>query len=173
MDFDDGRRIADNRDRRHHTPRDGGERRRDKGWTIRVGIAAGGSFLLLLLGSLVHNRYFPGWPLMNNKLIPNLSNTTALTHYLHRVVAAALLIYLIYLVVLAGRLDIPKGEKKVLVTATVVCVVNVGAGALHVFTMVSSALLVATHLGLAGLVWSLLVAGTTMPLVVRPVPVLR
>ena len=131
-------------------------------WTIRVGIAAIASFLLLMLGSVVHNLYFAGWPLMGNSVLPDLSSTVALAHYVHRLVAVVLLVYLGYLVVVANRVGLPVQERRLIATAGIVYVVNIALGAAHVFTKVSSALLVATHLGLAGLVWALLVAATTM-----------
>ena len=146
----------------------------ERSWTVKVGIAAAGSLLLLILGSLVHNRFFPGWPLMYNTLIPDLSTTTALVHFLHRIVAAVLLFYLLYLVSVANRIDLPKRESQLLKAATLLYVVNVGLGALHVVTMVGSPILVAIHLGVAGTVWALLVAGTTFPLLSRDrVPVLN
>jgi cytochrome c oxidase assembly protein subunit 15 len=135
---------------------------RNRRWQLQVGSAAVASFLLLLLGSLVHNRYFPGWPLMENSLVPDLTSSLAVAHFLHRMLAALLLIYLFYLVAVANRIDLPSMDRRLIRSAAVVYSVNVGLGAAHVFTMVSSAFLVAAHLGLAGLVWSLLVAATTL-----------
>ncbi len=144
-----------------------------RGWTVRVGIAAAASFLLLMLGSLVHNRYFSGWPLMGNTLLPDLPNLTSAAHYLHRLLAGVLLAYLVYLVLKSNKIDIKVGERRLMVAAEAIYLVNVALGAAHVFSMVSSAVLVAAHLGLAAVVWSLLVASTTMSILVERVPATR
>lgn len=137
----------------------------DRVWVLQVGVAAAGSFLLLFLGSLVHNRFFPGWPLMYDTLIPDLSTWPSLVHFLHRLLAAVLMVYLVYLVVRAGKSERPRSERQLVITATAFYAVNVVLGALHVVTMVGEPLLVALHLGVAGTVWALLVAGTTSSLV--------
>ena len=144
-----------------------------RGWTIRVGVAAAASFSLLMLGSVVHNRYFSGWPLMGNTLLPDLPNATSAAHYLHRLLAGILLAYLVYLVYLSKKIDVPARERRLIVTAEAVYLINVALGAAHVFTMVSSAFLVAAHLGLAAIVWSLLVAATTTSILVQPAPLAR
>jgi cytochrome c oxidase assembly protein subunit 15 len=144
-----------------------------RSWTIRVGVAAVASFVLLLLGSAVHNRYFAGWPLMGNTLLPDLANATSVAHYLHRLLAGVLLVYLVYLVLKSKKIDITVGERRLIVAAETIYLVNVALGAAHVFTMVSSAFLVAAHLGLAAIVWSLLIASTTMSILVQRVPVTR
>jgi cytochrome c oxidase assembly protein subunit 15 len=143
---------------------------RRRGWTIRVGVAAAASFLLIILGSVVHNRYFPGWPLMDNTLIPDLSNTMAVVHYLHRLMAGVLLVFLGYLMFVSSQFGIRAGERRLIVTAGTVYLINVALGAAHVFTMVSSAVLVSAHLGLAAAVWSLLVASTTFSILLQRVP---
>lgn len=147
------------------------ERRR--GWTVRVGVAAAASFLLLILGSVVHNRYFPGWPLMDNTVLGDLSNTMAAVHYLHRLMAGVLLAYLVYLVAMSTQFEVPAGERRLILTTGILYLVNVVLGAAHVFTMVDSAFLVAAHLGLAAVVWSLLVAATTIPILTQRVPAAR
>ncbi len=143
---------------------------RHRAWTVGVGAAAGATYLLLIAGSVVHNRYFPGWPLMDNTLVPDLSNTMAAVHYLHRLMAGVLLVYLVYLMVVSSRFEIPAGERRLIMTAGTVYMVNVALGAAHVFTMVSSAFLVAAHLGLAAVVWSLLVASTTFSMISEKLP---
>ena len=146
---------------------------RRRTWTIRVGVAAAASFLLIILGSVVHNRYFPGWPLVDNTVVPDLSNTMAVVHYLHRLMAGVLLAYLVYLMFVSSQFGILAVERRLMVTAGTVYLVNVGLGAAHVFTMVSSAFLVSAHLGLAAAVWSLLVAATTVSILLRRVPIAR
>ncbi len=138
-----------------------------RGWTIRVEVAAAALFLLLMLGSMAHNRYFPGWPLMGNTLLPDLPDLQSVAHYLHRLLAGILLAYLVYLAFSSNKIDVADGERRLIATAGTVYLVNIGLGAAHVFTMVSSAFLVAAHLGLAAIVWSLLVAAATISALVE------
>lgn len=133
---------------------------RDLGWTGLLTLAAAGSYVVLLLGSSVHNIYIPGWPLVRNTIVPDLSSRPFAVHTLHRLAAAAVLIYLVYLAISAGARLRPEFERRLLYIAGVAYVVNVGLGAAHVFTRVGSATLVAGHLALASLVWALLVAAT-------------
>jgi len=134
-------------------------RRESRRWVVLVGVAAGGSFVLLLLGSAVRNLYFPGWPLM---LVPDLSDASTVIHFLHRSLAGVLGVYLIFLTMWAYRIGLSLVERRLAVAASALFLVNVGVGAAHVVTQVSSALLVAMHLALGALVWSVLVAATTM-----------
>lgn len=141
-----------------------------RGWSIRVGTAAVGSLGVLLLGSIVHNQYHEGWPLMGDSLVPDLSNPMVAVHYFHRVLAAVLMAYLVYLVLVAARRGVPADQKRLVSVAALLYAVNVGVGAFHVFTFVGSGGLVAAHLGLAGAVASLLVAATAMPILAEPQP---
>lgn len=140
-------------------------------WTIRVGIAAIASFLLLMLGSVVHNLYFAGWPLMENTPLPDLSSAVRAAHYLHRLMAGILGVYLVYLVIAGKRVGLPVREKRLIAAAGIVFLINIGLGGAHVLTKVNSALLVATHLGMAAVVWSLLVAATTMAALALRAPI--
>ena len=139
-------------------------------WTIRVGVAAAASFLLLILGSLVHNLYFRGWPLMENNPVPDLSSAVRVAHYMHRLLAGILGAYLGYLVIVGNRMGLAVREKRLIAAAGIVYLINIGLGGAHVLTKVSSALLVATHLGMAAVVWSLLVAATTMAILAQRAP---
>lgn len=140
-------------------------------WTIRVGIAAIASFLLLMLGSVVHNLYFAGWPLMENTPLPDLSSAVRAAHYLHRFMAGILGVYLVYLVIVGKRIGLPVREKRLIAAAGIVFLINIGLGGAHVLTKVNSALLVATHLGMAAVVWSLLIAATTMAALALRAPI--
>ena len=66
-----------------------------------------------------------------------LSNRYALLHFTHRLVAGLGFAYLIYLAVRARRLGRP--ERFLLTAAAAALRVNVGLGAVHVFTEVTSA----------------------------------
>lgn len=135
---------------------------RDRVWTAMLVAAAFGSLALLLLGSYVHNLYVSGWPLVANTLTPSLANRFVAVHYLHRVVAAIGLIYLAYLAIAAATRLRPEQERRIVYAAGAAYLLNIGLGAAHVFTRVSSSALVAGHLLLASLVWALLVGATTL-----------
>lgn len=132
----------------------------DRGWTRLLGVAAIGSLALLLLGSYVHDLYISGWPLVGNKLLPNLSNGFVAVHYLHRVVAGVGFFYLGYLAIAVSKRRRPSTERLLIYGAGAAYALNVGLGAAHVFTRVGSSALVAGHLSMASLVWASLVAVT-------------
>ncbi|MEK7251649.1 MAG: COX15/CtaA family protein [Actinomycetota bacterium] len=124
----------------------------DTKWRWMVIAAAATAYGVLLLGSTVHNLYFAGWPLQASELIPDLSNRYALLHFTHRLVAGLGFAYLVYLAVRARRIGRP--ERLLLTTSAAAFAVNVGLGAVHVFTEVSSAAVVALHLLFATVAWA-------------------
>lgn len=130
---------------------------RDDGrWVGQLTVGAGLSLAVLLVGSYVHNLYFGGWPLMGGAIVPDLSNRLVAAHFLHRVLALTGLAYLGYLAITASRRQ--SSEKGLIQVAFALYALNIGIGAAHVFTRVSSSALVALHLGVAAAVWSLLFA---------------
>ena len=139
----------------------------NRAWTNLLVIAAAGSYVLLLLGAYVHNMFFSGWPLVGNQLVPDLSNSYTAVHFTHRLVAGLGLVYLVYLTRAAGQNGRPAIERRLLHAATGFYAVNVALGAVHVFTEVSWSGVVATHLLLAGIVWTLLLAAAALS---RPSP---
>ena len=139
----------------------------NRAWTNLLVIAAAGSYVLLLLGAYVHNMFFSGWPLVGNQLVPDLSNSYTAVHFTHRLVAGLGLVYLVYLTRAAGQNRRPAIERRLLHAATGFYAVNVALGAVHVFTEVSWSGVVATHLLLAGIVWTLLLAAAALS---RPSP---
>ncbi len=132
----------------------------DRTWARLVAVAAAGSFVVLLLGSYVHNLYVGGWPLVANTVVPDLSNRFVAAHFLHRALAGILLVYLVHLAVVARRQRLPGADRRLIYAANVVYASNIGLGAAHVFTRVDSSVLVAAHLLAAALVWALLVGAT-------------
>ena len=134
----------------------------DHTWTARLGAAAGGSYVLLLLGAYVHNRYFSGWPLVSNNLVPDLSDRYTVVHWLHRAVAGAGFFYLGWLMAAARRVGRPAGEQSLLRLATVAYALNVGLGAVHVLTKVTSGAVITAHLLASAVVWTALVAATAL-----------
>jgi cytochrome c oxidase assembly protein subunit 15 len=131
-------------------------------WSRLLALGAFGSYALLLLGAYVHNRYFSGWPLVNNQLKPDISDHYTFVHYLHRLAAGIGIIYIAYLISNAKKRQRPKNEKLLINFAAVAYGINVLLGAVHVFTEVSSSAVVTAHLLGACAVWVLLIASTTM-----------
>ncbi|MEE2768649.1 MAG: COX15/CtaA family protein [Actinomycetota bacterium] len=131
-----------------------------RSWTTHLAIAAAGAYALLLLGGYAHNRYFPGWPLVSDALIPDFSDRYLAVHWLHRAGAGVGLIYLGWVLVTARRLGRPADERRLLHLAAGAYGLNVGLGAVHVFTEVSSESVVTAHLMGSALVWTALVATT-------------
>jgi heme A synthase len=130
-------------------------------WAYILAATAVGSYGLVILGSYVHNLYIPGWPLVKNTLFPSLPSSHFVVHFLHRVVAGLGLIALIWLAREVVRRGRPQAERLMIWAAGLAFAVNVGLGAAHVFTRVRSSALVASHLGLAAIVWVLLVTAAT------------
>ena len=132
------------------------------GWSRLLALGAFGSYALLLLGAYVHNRYFSGWPLVNNQLRPDMSDQYTFVHYLHRFAAGLGIIYIAYLVSNTIKRHRPKNERLIVYLAAVAYGINVLLGAVHVFTEVSSSAVVTAHLLGACAVWVLLIASTSM-----------
>ncbi|MCH1514240.1 MAG: COX15/CtaA family protein [Acidimicrobiales bacterium] len=132
------------------------------GWSRLLALGAFGSYALLLLGAYVHNRYFSGWPLVNNQLKPDMSDQYTFVHYLHRFAAGLGIIYIAYLVSNTIKRHRPKNERLIVYLAAVAYGINVLLGAVHVFTEVSSSAVVTAHLLGACAVWVLLIASTSM-----------
>jgi len=135
-------------------------------WTYRYLIGAAVAGGVLMLGSFVHNLYFPGWPLVSNDFFPDLGNRYVILHYLHRLVAGGGLVYLGWLGWNArGR---PRLERSILWVGLAAYATNIGLGGAHVLTKVTWSGLVAAHLGAASLVWVCLVATTGLAAGLRP-----
>ena len=134
----------------------------DADWSRLLAFGAFGSYALLLLGAYVHNRYFSGWPLVNNQLKPELSDHYTFVHYLHRLAAGIGIFYIAYLISNAKKRQRPKKEKLLIHLAGAAYGINVILGGVHVFTEVSSSGVVTAHLLGACAVWVLLIASTTM-----------
>ena len=132
------------------------------GWSRLLALGAFGSYALLLLGAYVHNRYFSGWPLVNNQLKPDMSDQYTFVHYLHRFAAGLGIIYIAYLVSNTIKRHRPKNERLIVYLAAAAYGINVLLGAVHVFTEVSSSAVVTAHLLGACAVWVLLIASTSM-----------
>lgn len=133
----------------------------ERDWSRQLGVGAISVLFVLILGSIVHNVYVPGWPLVDGAWIPDFAGLNSLAiHWLHRTVSAVVLLYLIFLVWRGAKVRRPHVEGYLVVGATALYAANVGVGLLHVVTEVESTAVVTLHLGLAALVWAALVAAT-------------
>lgn len=135
---------------------------RDRSWDRMVAAGALSVLAVLLFGSLVHNLYFSGWPLVGNQLIPDLGHRLVTIHFLHRVLAGVVFLFLGLLSLQATKRNRPVVEARLVNGATAVYVLNIAIGAGHVFTKVTSSTLVVAHLTAAAVTWILLIAATTM-----------
>jgi len=127
-------------------------------WMLFGGAAT--AYGVLLLGSTVHNLYFAGWPLVGGEVIPDLSNRYVALHWTHRVVAGLGFAYVVLLAVRARKRVRP--ERTLLAATAAAFAVNVALGAVHVFTEVTSAGVVALHLLFATIAWASAVAAAAV-----------
>jgi len=124
-------------------------------------IAAGSVLLLLLAGSYVTGRdagfVFSDWPLMNGRLVPDLSVDVYAIHFLHRALAAAVGVVLVLtaIPVMRRREELPL-QAKLSGVVLGLYAVEVLVGALNVWTRLNSAS-VTIHLALGALIWMNLV----------------
>lgn len=130
----------------------------DAGAAREARIAAAAVLLLLLVGSYTSGReagfVFEDWPLMDGRLIPDLSNELFAIHWLHRVLAAVVGVVVF---VVAARLTRRKSElpaaAKLAHVAAGLFAVEVVVGAANVFTALNAAVVTA-HLVVGSAIWA-------------------
>jgi heme a synthase len=131
----------------------------------RARMAALGVLVLLLVGSYVTGRsagyVFTDWPLMNGKVVPDLSFEPAALHFLHRALAAVVGVAVFWFgLTVARRKDEFPRQAKFAHAAMGLFAVQVALGALNVFNPppgVVNELFVSAHLLTAALIWGCLV----------------
>jgi heme a synthase len=135
----------------------------------RATFAAACVFALLLVGSYVTGRdagyVFGDWPLMNGRLVPDLSIETHAVHFLHRALAGLTGVVLVAVGagILRRRADLPL-QARLTQVALGLYVVEVLVGAANVWTRLNPAF-VTLHLALGALIWAAL---TGIAVVSRP-----
>lgn len=136
----------------------------DRGWERGLLGAAVVTLATILLGAMVHNQYVAGWPLVGGRLVPeSLGESLLVTvHYLHRVGAGLGAGYVGWLAWEAVRRGRPAGEVRLVHTLLALTLVNVGLGAVHVVTQVSSTVAIVAHLGVGAGAWTAAVAAWTL-----------
>lgn len=132
------------------------------GWTRALWAGAAGVYGVIILGSLVHNRYVPGWPITDAGLIPTGADTTTQLHFGHRLFVGIVLGLLVLLAIRAVRDERPRPETSLVHAGVALYTVNIGLGAAHVFTKVSSAGLIVAHLTVATMAWAAFVAAAVL-----------
>lgn len=137
-------------------------------WRVLTWSGAAGAIAILLLGSYVHNLYVSGWPLVGNRLVPDLSHRLIAVHFAHRVAAPLLLGYFVYLAVASQRTGRAVFHTRLLWSVVGLFSANIALGAAHVFTKVDSSVIVAAHLLVATLVWTAMVVEATATSVSGP-----
>ena len=122
---------------------------------------------LLMVGSYVSSwpDRPPAWPLIDGQLIPDLSNTVFLAHFVHRVLAVvvAVLLFVFCMRVIKQKESHPLASRFAH-AALGLFVIEILVGAANVWTDLN-AIVVTTHLLLGGLIWSSLIA---LAVVTRP-----
>ena len=126
---------------------------------------AGASFVLLIVGTYVRAEgaglAFRDWPLMDGRLVPTLGGVATLM-FLHRLLAAAVLLLVIWLAIRARTMANPSRDLVVLSTiALALYLAQILVGAANVWSRLSAAA-VTVHVVLAALIWGVLVALATV-----------
>jgi cytochrome c oxidase assembly protein subunit 15 len=122
---------------------------------------------LLMVGSYVSSwpDRPPAWPLIDGQLVPDLSNTVFLAHFVHRVLAVvvAVLLFVFCMRVIKQKESHPLASRFAH-AALGLFVIEILVGAANVWTDLNS-IVVTAHLLLGGLIWSSLIA---LAVVTRP-----
>lgn len=141
----------------------------DAGAGRRTGVAAASVFALVLVGSYVSGTgagyVFPDWPLMEGRVVPDMSTDGELIHFIHRALAAIVGVIVVRAAWLATKEKARSPlASKLTHSAAGLFVVEVLVGATNVFTGGNEASVTA-HLALGAAIWGLLISST---FVLRP-----
>ncbi|MFN2555518.1 MAG: heme A synthase [Nitriliruptorales bacterium] len=134
----------------------------DPGWRLLLYAGMGATFTVIALGSLVHDRYVGGWPLVDGELLPDLTSRLVALHFGHRLAVAVTVLLLAWLAAQLQRRRRPSVEASLVHTALGLFVLNTALGAAHVVTRVTSTGLVVGHLLVATLAWCALVSAAAV-----------
>jgi heme A synthase len=127
----------------------------------QASFAASCVLVLLLVGSYVSGRgagnVFPDWPLMNGRLIPDLSFQLAALHFFHRALAliVGVVVAVVGVRVLRLKEQLPL-QAKMIHTALGLFAIEIVIGAVNVWTDLNAAAVTA-HLLTGALIWTSLV----------------
>ncbi|MEA2506152.1 MAG: heme a synthase [Actinomycetota bacterium] len=127
----------------------------------QAGFAASCVLVLMLVGSYVSGRgagnVFNDWPLMNGRLVPDLSFQLAALHFLHRVLAliVGIVVAVVAVRVIRRKQELPL-QTKLMHSAIGLFAIEIMVGALNVWTNLNAAAVTA-HLLIGALIWASLV----------------
>jgi cytochrome c oxidase assembly protein subunit 15 len=127
----------------------------------QAGFAASCVLLLLLIGSYVSGRgagnVFNDWPLMNGRLVPDLSFQLAALHFLHRLLAliVGIVVAVVAVRVIRRKQELPL-QTELMHSAMGLFALEILIGALNVWTNLNAAAVTA-HLLVGALIWACLV----------------
>jgi protoheme IX farnesyltransferase len=126
---------------------------------------AAATFVLLIVGTYVRAEgvglAFRDWPLMDGRLVPTLGGVETLM-FVHRVLAAAVLLLVIWLAIRARTMANRSRDLVILsTTALALYLAQIVVGAANVWSRLSAASVTA-HVVLAALIWGVLVAIATV-----------
>ena len=126
---------------------------------------AAAAFVLLIVGTYVRAEgaglAFRDWPLMDGRLVPTLGGVATLM-FVHRVLAAAVLLLVIWLAIRARTMANRSRDLVILTTTALgLYLAQIIVGAANVWSRLSAAAVTA-HVVLAALIWGVLVALATV-----------
>ncbi|HEV3472490.1 MAG TPA: COX15/CtaA family protein [Actinomycetota bacterium] len=131
----------------------------------RARLAAAGVLGVILIGSYVTGRgagyVFPDWPLMDGRLVPDLSYEPAALHFLHRVLAAIVGVFVAFVAMSVIRApETSRLASRFAHTALGLFVIQILIGAANVWTYPGrvNESFVTLHLLTAALIWGSVVA---------------
>jgi protoheme IX farnesyltransferase len=128
-------------------------------------VTAAAAFVLLVVGAYVRAEgaglAFRDWPLMDGRLVPTLGGIATLM-FVHRVLAAAVLLLVLWVTIRARTMTNRSKDLVILSTvALALYVAQILVGAANVWTTLDTAAVTA-HVGLSALIWGVLVALATV-----------
>jgi heme A synthase len=120
--------------------------------------AASAVFLLLVVGSYTSDfGYMPGWPLQHGRIIPNLGAERDAVHFMHRMLAAAVAVLVVWVAVQIVRRSSLGVARRLARVAAALFIAEIFIGALNVWTVLNP-IVVMFHLAAGAGVWAALVA---------------
>ena len=132
----------------------------DRRFRVLAWWSLGITALLLLLGAYVRGAgaglVFLDWPLMDGRVVPDLSTRAAAASFAHRVLAAAAVVLGAFLAVRSNRVD-RRGVRLLAWSAFALLIVQAGLGAAAVLSRLAPPT-VAGHVAGSSLAWACLVA---------------
>ncbi len=133
----------------------------ERDWSRQLAIGSLGVFIVLMLGSMIHDIDVSGWLKVNGEWAPDFSESSELSLYWgHRMASAAVFVFLLFLVWRGAHVERPRTEGYLVIGATALFVANILLGILQVTVEAQSDWAGAFHLGLGTATWAALLGAT-------------